>query len=53
MKLVLAQNAEQIKKLSKENFLKSQIILQQESEKPQSKSLFYSHKITSYLYGCN
>ena len=37
MKFVLAQNAEQIRKLSKENFSKSQIILQLDSEKPESK----------------
>lgn len=36
MKFVLAQNAEQIRKLSKENFSKSQIILQLDSEKPES-----------------
>ena len=39
MKIILAQNAEQIKKLNKENFSKSQIILQFESGIPESKSL--------------
>ena len=41
MKFVLARNAEQIKKLNSDNFSKSQIILQLQSEIPESKSSLF------------